>query len=492
MRRHDPCVVCHSAGLNGSFVLPHGRICGLCRRRLAYHPEPCPGCGNVKPLAYRKSDGSIVCARCAGADSIFACEICGREDHPYGVRRCARCVIHDRLTTLLTDPSTGCIHLRLRPVFDALAGSDRPQTGIYWLRRPPGDGPRLLGMMARGEIPVSHEVFATLPTNRSHTYLRSLLVGVGVLDAFDPRAEQTSRWITDTIERVEGRAHADLLRRYARWHVLRRLGAAADQRTLTKGQSEAARERITAAIQFLTWAAQHNTEAGNITQSHLDAYLARYPGRATSLNGFISWLHTSRVNAKLTVPQRKQTLPAVTLSDQDRWRNIETLLHDDTIRRYVRIAGLFMLLFAQPLTKICHLRTDQIDLAADRVTVTFDSMPIEMPSPLDDLIREQTRARGNASYAGRNNGWLLPGGIPGRPLTTENIRNQLVDLGIQPHTSRHAAMFQLAAEIPAPILAELVGIHINTATSWASLAARTWTSYIAERARPDGNNARTK
>lgn len=489
MSRPSPCIVCKSIGLNGSFQLPHGRICGQCKRRLAYHPQPCLGCGDIKPLAYQQPGGQTVCAGCVGADSIFACDTCGREDHPYGVRRCARCILTERLTELLTDPTTGHIHDRLKPVFETLAGSERPQTGIYWLRRPPGDGPRILGRMARGEIPISHETFETLPTNRSHTYLRSLLVGVGALPAYDPRAEQTRRWIVDAIDRVEDRAHADLLRRYARWHVLRQLGTAAEQKPLTKGQSEAARERITAATLFLVWAARHNTTVADISQLHLDAYLARHPGRATALNGFVSWLRDSRINTKLTVPQRKHTLPTITLSDQDRWRNVETLLHGDTIRRYVRIAGLFMLLFAQPLSKICHMRTGQVHLGDNRVTVEFDSVPVEMPRPLDTLIREQTHTRGNASYAGRDNGWLFPGGIPGRPLNTGYIRSQLVDVGIHPQTSRHAALFQLAAEIPAPVLADLVGININTATRWAALAARSWTGYIAERARPEENNS---
>ncbi|MEW2011079.1 hypothetical protein AB0300_16565 [Microbacterium sp. NPDC078814] len=33
------------------------------------------------------------------------------------------------------------------------------------------------------------------------------------------------------------------------------------------------------------------------------------------------------------------------MSDADHWEHVHTLLHDDSIRRYVRIAGLLMLLF---------------------------------------------------------------------------------------------------------------------------------------------------
>lgn len=42
-------------------------------------------------------------------------------------------------------------------------------------------------------------------------------------------------------------------------------------------------------------------------------------------------------------------------------------------------------------------------------------------------------------------------------------------------------MFQLAANIPTPILAELLGLGTNTAVRWASLAARDWSQYAAAR-----------
>jgi hypothetical protein len=151
--------------------LPHAWMCKTCRRRRHYHPQPCPGCGATRPLAYRltdRADERIVCASCAGAASVFACHECGREDHPYGANRCARCILRERLTELLTEPGTGQIHAQLRPVFDELVNSERPQTGIWWLRRQPGIGPQLLGKMARGELEISHDTFRALPSDRAH------------------------------------------------------------------------------------------------------------------------------------------------------------------------------------------------------------------------------------------------------------------------------------------------------------------------------------
>jgi hypothetical protein len=75
---------------------------------------------------------------------------------------------------------------------------------------------------------------------------------------------------------------------------------------------------------------------------------------------------------------------------------------------------------------------------------------------------------------------LFPGGHPGRHLATENIRSELVRNGIQPKAARNAAMFGLAATMPTPILAEILGLAPNTATRWAALASRDWSLYTAQ------------
>ena len=143
-------------------------------------------------------------------ESVFACRDCGREDQPYGSSRCARCILRERLTELLTDPATGKVHDRLQPVFDELVDSERPQTAIYWLRRPPGHGPRILSQMARGELDISHDSFrATL--DRSHNYLRDLLAAVGVLPAYEPRIERILPWLETKLAALPA-DQADLVR----------------------------------------------------------------------------------------------------------------------------------------------------------------------------------------------------------------------------------------------------------------------------------------
>ena len=473
--------------------LPHAWMCKTCRRRRHYHPQPCPGCEATRPLAYRfadctdrvddREDERIVCASCAGAESVFACHECGREDHPYGASRCARCILRERLTALLTDPDTGQIHARLRPVFDELVDSERPQTGIWWLRKQPGIGPQLLGQMARGELEISHDTFRALPSDRAHNYLRELLASVGVLPAYEPRIERILPWLDLKLGPLPA-DHADLVRRFAHWHVLRHLRDVARQRHLTKATTDSARDRISAAIRFLAYLDEHHASAATATQGQLERYQTIHAISLASEYTFITWLRRSRINTRLRIPYVPAGTPAVTISDEQRWQHVERLLHDQTLRSYTRLGGLFTLLFAQPLSSIVAMRTNQVTITAcGRVDVAFSTIPVQMPAIVDQIIRNHLQQRGKSLYASRRTDWLFPGGKPGRHLETENIRAQLVAIGIKPYESRKAALFQLAGEMPAPVLAELLGIADTTAADWAKLAARDWTGYIADRAR---------
>ena len=139
-----------------------------------------------------------------------------------------------------------------------------------------------------------------------------------------------------------------------------------------------------------------------------------------------------------------------------------------------------MLLFAQPLTRITRMKTRQVTHeGGGPVTVNFDSFPIELPEPLDHLVAEQLDTEGLSSYAVHTDPWLFPGGTPGKHVSTETIHAQLDARGIKPSNARKAAMFQLASEIPTPILAEILGLATNTAVRWATLATRDWSQYTA-------------
>ncbi|WP_235616848.1 hypothetical protein [Mycobacterium montefiorense] len=460
--------------------LPHGYICTSCRRRRHYHPEVCPQCNVVRPLAWPRDD-RLVCASCAGVQSIFACCECGREDHPYGYRRCARCFLREALTELLTDPSTGLIHHQLQPVFDELVNSERPQTGVWWLRKKPGVGPRLLAQMACGAVEISHDTFRSLPSDRSHDYVRSLLVAVGVLGPIEIRIERMLPWIDRAVAELSAR-DTELIRRFAHEYVLKQMRDSARESLLTKSIADACRQRICVAIEFVTFLTAYNSTPATATQDLLERYLRSVKRAPCHQYAFVAWLRENGINTTLRIADTTRRRPTTTVSDAQRWAAVDRLLHDETLRHYTRIGGLFTLLFAQPLSRIVAMRTSQVDIAGDKSAhVTFDAARVQMPPILDCLIREQIARRGKSLYASRGTSWLFPGGMPGHHIATENIRSQLVAIGIKPYENRKAALFQLAGEMPAPFLAELIGITNKNAADWARLAAHNGTGEIAAR-----------
>lgn len=423
-----------------------------------------------------------ICAACAGVESIFACIQCGSEEHPYSYIRCARCYLTNLLTEILTDPHTGTIHQRLAPLFELLTTSRRPQTTYWWLTRPGTVAPKVLTAMACGALPISHDSFRDqLPMDRRHNYLRELLTSTGVLSAYSPAIERIEPWLAQIIATHPGE-HGEVLTRYARWHVLRRLRRHASRETLTSAVINMGRSQIRAASRQLSWLEGRDQTITAMTQADLECYLSSHPGARTSARSFHTWLGTSRTNTGLELTRPVRTLPQVTMSDQARWDGIELLLHDTTINSHSRVAGLFMLLFAWPLNKVLRMTHDQIHQRPDgRVFVTFEKVPIELPPLVGPILLEHMDSHCAASYTTGDIDWLFPGRHPGRPIVTETVRGTLVNNGIHPRASRSAAMFALASQIPPAVLADLTGMTVGKAVAWSQLAARDWSNYVTHR-----------
>jgi hypothetical protein len=60
------------------------------------------------------------------------------------------------------------------------------------------------------------------------------------------------------------------------------------------------------------------------------------------------------------------------------------------------------------------------------------------------------------------------------------MSERLRQLGIQSGQSRSTALFQLATDLPAAILARMLGIHISVAVAWQRASSGDWTTYAAE------------
>jgi hypothetical protein len=75
--------------------------------------------------------------------------------------------------------------------------------------------------------------------------------------------------------------------------------------------------------------------------------------------------------------------------------------------------------------------------------------------------------------------WLFPGYRPGKHLDAESIMMRLRWLGINHLGARNSAVGNLVAEVPPPLVAELLGYSYQVTQRHAELAAaQPWSRYI--------------
>lgn len=116
----------------------------------------------------------------------------------------------------------------------------------------------------------------------------------------------------------------------------------------------------------------------------------------------------------------------------------------------------------------------------DRLTVLLGDRPIVMPAPLDALMEELIASRRGHTLLDAPGTWLFPGRLPGQPLSSDQLTQRLKSLGIQPRRDRNTALFTLAAEVPAAILARMLGIHRSVAVQWQRASGGDWPAYAAD------------
>ena len=78
---------------------------------------------------------------------------------------------------------------------------------------------------------------------------------------------------------------------------------------------------------------------------------------------------------------------------------------------------------------------------------------------------------------------LLPGRKPGMHITADHLRKRLAVHGITSRPGRHGALLALAGRLPAPILAERLGIPPSPRSAMGRTAAgATYSGYVELRA----------
>ena len=125
----------------------------------------------------------------------------------------------------------------------------------------------------------------------------------------------------------------------------------------------------------------------------------------------------------LTVPRAPNSTSATAVDADARWRLARRLLHDEDFDPADRVAGILVVLYAQPVARIARLRASDVRLTDDRDTLLrLARDELLMPEPLGSLVRRLPHRRQHgASATLLEDPWLFPGrqAGPGRGRSRE-------------------------------------------------------------------------
>ena len=340
----------------------------------------------------------------------------------------------------------------------------------------------ILREFGTGQRALSHAALDELPSSKPVEHLRAILVATTTLPPRDEHLARLERWIERTLTERGDPGQQHLLHRYAVWHLLRRLRQRNNDTPATHAQVVTVKRHVKAAIALLDGLASCGRALAGARQADLDNWLTSDQAcHRREAGHFVRW--ASRQNlTTLEFPATKWHGPTSTIDTEARWAQARWLLHDHAINPVNRVAGLLVLLYAQTPAAISRLTLDHTGTTGHQVHLRLGREPVTLPEPLAGLLLDLVaRRRGHAALGDQGTSpWLFPGGRPGQPISAYQLAERLRQLGLRPAQSRSTALFALATELPAAMLARLLGIHIKVAVAWQHASAGDWTTYAAD------------
>jgi hypothetical protein len=458
---------------------PEGPVCRACYDRALNAKGSCPRCGEQRRLMRYDGGETAICRECAGVPEHHVCGRCGDETAPYWRGLCARCVTSDRLIDLLGDEDARRAR-GLDGLFELLLSvrslKDRPR----WLARSPVVP--LLAELGRGELEISHDALDQHPSRQAARRLEDLLVAAGALAARDPALARMEEWIE---QHIAGSDHEPVLRPFAHWIVLRRYRRKSRHTLLNFGELSHAKTELVSATAFLDWLTDRGHQLGECAQADIDAWLAG-PGAGHYIARRVARRATApKLMPRLEFPTGHRGGPTPPITQHHPGTLARRLLEDPSIPARERVAAILIAVYAQPLVRVARFTIDKITVSDSTMTIQFAQTPVTLPDPVAIAVRVWLDQRhATMPPLATPSPWLFPGNPPSRPISEQSFSRRLKQIGVDCRHDRRAALLHLAGEIPAAILSDIVGIHVNTAGNWADMAGRPWGDYPSLREGP--------
>jgi integrase len=168
------------------------------------------------------------------------------------------------------------------------------------------------------------------------------------------------------------------------------------------------------------------------------------------------------------------------LSEDERLDALGRLLTGSGIPMRLRAAGIIVLLYAQPLTRVVRLTVDDVLHDGETVLLRLGEPASPIPAPVASLLQEYIASRANMTTATNPaSRWLFPGRRAGQPCRPDHLSALLGKIGVPAAAARGAAIRQQLLEMPAPVIADALGYHDKTTTRLLHEAGSQWSRYAA-------------
>lgn len=475
------CTVC---GLTRSvrITLPLGPVCDPCCRQLRENPITCTSCGHQRPQAGRDAHGHPLCGPCSGEHRNWYCRSCGNIDLLVTATDCLYC-----RNTAQVDHALQCTHPHLRAQTDSIRDlllKAYPPRRTALLLASRHSWFILLTTLISDDEPLTHASLDRTPPNTRTHHLRRLLIALEVLPPRDDIVDGLNLWI-DALLADQPPPIAVVLQPYATWHVTHRLRRAPGN---SPSAGKYARTRIRCAANFLHWLQDRDTDLAQATQYDVDSWLDQGATTRRRVRDFLTWTAGRGLTTDLHVPWLgTEGLPGHVLDEDTRWQLLRRCLTDPSLDLRMRVAGALVLLFGQNLIRIAALRAEDITTASDDTYLTLRDHPVLLPPVLATLVTNLAAqpAPIDDPRPPDTPTWLFPGRNAAHLDPSRLARLLNHDLDLDARAARGGALLALAADLPASVLSDLLGLSIAAALRWSALAARDQSVYLAARLEDD-------
>ncbi|WP_231938832.1 hypothetical protein [Brevibacterium sandarakinum] len=415
-----------------------------------------------------------VCAECAGTPITMACPGCGSISEVRKHHLCVECRRPIIIQHLLADEA-GEIRDELAPLAHyLLTYHDKALSLERWLRKS-GSAAPLLREIVTGRLPLEADAInSRAQSPQGAVFILSLLVRSGVLPEMNVPSMRFEQWLKSWLDGIGEPGDRLVLRQYCAWELL----GANKTSISSRAQYQKVRMALKHCERLLREIRLQEASLMTYPKRMLDVFLTGSPVQRDALAPFTRWLRRHGLSS-LRVEFRPSVLEGREYAANHRVQMARQFIADTDMHSVTRVAGLLILYYGFPLTRITSITQSQINADSRPVTLTVGTDPIDLPEPLGEaIVRQLGLARS------RSGTWLFPGRIPGRPLTAGPLGIRLRKEGLMAVSARATALIKLTRQLHPRVVSDLLGITPARAAAWSRLAGGEWSDYPVIRSAP--------